>query len=181
MSNSYFFDRTPENSSSKANKKLNFPNLIEQQLAMNQKLDKVEVFEANGMKHTVKFYGIVQRPLFRASDIEKIVDVSDDIIGLVYLYLAEQKLHIITFPDDPDTKYITEEGLHEVLAIIQTDITKRLRDWIIATLRELRITGLKVSDMRITDLERTNKELMQLISKMLPFVVIAVADKTPQI
>jgi prophage antirepressor-like protein len=127
-------------------------------------MDIVKAFNSNELHTEIIIKGDIQNPLFRASDIGIVLDIST-IRSVIRDFNETEKvvLSTHTLGGLQDVTFLTEKGLYKVLFKSRKPIAEKFQDWICEVIKELRLKGTYNLQQQ---LEQKTNELNQLeISK----------------
>lgn len=165
-------------------------------------MEEIKVFEEREvLGKEFKMYGTVDTPLFLARDVAELIDYaktgkgSYDVSRMLNTVDEDEYLvrKVFVSGQKRDMKFLTEDGLYEVLMQSTKPIAKQFKKEVKAILKQLRLTGAafvegreeeaiekyfpsfsdEVKKAMVLDLHRTNKELKAKISEDKPLVDFA--------
>ena len=105
-------------------------------------MDIVKAFNSNELHTEIIIKGDVENPLFRASDIGIVLDIST-IRSVIRDFNETEKvvLSMHTLGGLQDVTFLTEKGLYKVLFKSRKPIAEKFQDWVCEVIKEIRITG----------------------------------------
>ena len=123
-------------------------------------MDIVKAFNSNELHTEIIIKGDIQNPLFRASDIGIVLDIST-IRSVIRDFNETEKvvLSTHTLGGLQDVTFLTEKGLYKVLFKSRKPIAEKFQDWICEVIKELRLKGTYNLQQQ---LEQKTNELNQL-------------------
>ena len=123
-------------------------------------MDIVKAFNSNELHTEIIIKGDIQNPLFRASDIGIVLDIST-IRSVIRDFNETEKvvLSTHTLGGLQDVTFLTEKGLYKVLFKSRKPIAEKFQDWICEVIKELRVKG--TYDLQ-QQLEQKTNELTQI-------------------
>ena len=126
-------------------------------------MDIVKAFNSNELHTEIIIKGNIQNPLFRASDIGIVLDIST-IRSVIRDFNETEKvvLSTHTLGGLQDVTFLTEKGLYKVLFKSRKPIAEKFQDWICEVIKELRLKG--TYDLQ-QQLEQKTNELTQIEDK----------------
>ena len=135
-------------------------------------MDIVRAFNSNSLHTDIVIKGTYEEPLFRASDIGEVLDVSS-IRSVIRDYNDQEKVvHTMhTRGGLQDVTFLTEKGLYKILFKSRKPIAEKFQNWVCDVVKELRLKGTydlqKEIEIKNQQIENKNKELssLQVIEK----------------
>lgn len=105
-------------------------------------MEIVKAFSENTLHTEITIKGTHKEPLFRASDIGLILELSN-IRQSIKDFDETQKVVILndTHGGTQQVTFLTEEGLYEVLSMSRKPIAKIFKKWVFNVVKEIRLTG----------------------------------------
>ena len=123
-------------------------------------MEVVKAFNENNLHTEIIIKGDAQNPLFRASDIGNILDISTIRSVIRDFNETEKVVHSIhTLGGLQNVTFLTEKGLYKVLFKSRKPIAEKFQNWVCEVIKEIRLNG--VYDLQ-KQLEQKNNELIQL-------------------
>ena len=102
----------------------------------------IKAFENNNAIMHITVQGTHEEPLFRASDIAAIFEISQINSTIRDFDITEKVMHIINTPGGPqEVTFLTEKGLYEVMFRSRKPIAKQFKNWVYEVIKELRLNG----------------------------------------
>jgi prophage antirepressor-like protein len=106
-------------------------------------MDIIKAFQKNEIGINITIQGTYEEPLFRASDIGTVLEISN-IRQSIHDFDNTEK-HGVSTTDiigrDQETTFLTEKGLYKVLFKSRKPIAKKFTDWVCEVIKEIRING----------------------------------------
>jgi len=157
-------------------------------------MEIVKAFNENGLHTDIIIKGDINNPLFRASDIGSILEMSN-IRATIQNFDETEKvvMNIDTLGGSQQVSFLTEFGLYQLLFISRKPIAKKFKKWVSEVIKEIRLTGqyqlekqLKEKDEKIKKIENELKEKDDEIDKIknsekIPMMYIYNCDSTQNI
>ena len=123
-------------------------------------MEIIKAFNSNQLHTNITIKGTHNDPLFRASDIGEILELSN-IRKTIQDFDNTEKVTVTSgdgTSGNPNITFLTESGLYNVLCISKKPIAKKFRKWIFEVIKEIRLTGEY-------KLNKENEELKQQIEQ----------------
>lgn len=122
---------------------------------MSTEIQVLKQTELLGQQFTV--YGTAEEPLFRAKDVMKWIE-HPNITTMLSMVDDEEKgvKELLTPGGRQQVRFLTEDGLYEILMQSRKPIAKQFKKGVKAILKEIRTTGAYIT----TNAEETDEELM---------------------
>jgi len=119
-------------------------------------MDIVKAFNSNNLHTEVVIKGTKTDPLFRASDIGVVLDLT--IRSNIRDFDDTEKVVLTTHTlgGNQDVTFLTEKGLYKVLFRSRKPIAQRFQDWVCEVIKEIRLNGLYELQK---ELEQTKNEM----------------------
>ena len=127
-------------------------------------MDIVKAFNSNNLHTEVVIKGTKTDPLFRASDIGVVLEISNIRTSIMDFDESEKVVHSMnTLGGNQEVTFLTEKGLYKMLFRSRKPIAQRFQDWVCEVIKEIRINGLyelqKEVDQKQKELEQTKNEM----------------------
>lgn len=140
-------------------------------------MDIVKIFENNnaGMHITIK--GTHEEPLFRASDIAAVFEITN-IRQNISNFDSSEKVVCLTYTPggEQEVTFLTESGLCEIMFRSRKPIAKQFKKWVCEIIKEIRLNGRYEVEQRIKDInDQMNSNLLTNYSKK-PLVYIGYTE-----
>lgn len=124
-------------------------------------MDIVKAFNTNDLHTEIVIKGTIDEPLFRASDVGVILDISN--IRMSINDFDDSEKRAINAVDGTgrlqDITFLTEKGLYKVLVRSRKPIAKKFQDWVFDVIKQIRLHG------RYEMEKKTNETIQQLEDK----------------
>ena len=106
-------------------------------------MDIVRAFNANDMHTEIVIKGDVNNPLFRASDIGIILNISNIRTSINDFNETEKVVHSMnTLGGTQQVTFLTEKGLYKVLFKSRKPIAEKFQNWVCDVIRDIRLHGI---------------------------------------
>jgi prophage antirepressor-like protein len=131
-------------------------------------MDIVKAFNANDLHTEIVIKGTLDDPLFRASDVGVVLDISNIRTSIVDFDESEKRAVHTTDGTGrlQDITFLTEKGLYKVLFRSRKPIAQKFQNWVCDVIKEIRVTGIynmqKEIDKKQEELEKTKDEMASL-------------------
>jgi prophage antirepressor-like protein len=123
-------------------------------------MDIVKAFNTNDLHTEIVIKGTHEDPLFRASDIGIILDISSIRSVIREFNDSEKVVHTMhTKGGSQDVTFLTEKGLYKILFKSRKPIAEKFQNWLCEVVKELRLNGKY-------ELEQQLKEKDELLEKI---------------
>ena len=148
-------------------------------------MEIVRAFQRDGVEIPITIAGTEDNPLFRASDIGTVLDIS-------YIHASIQQfdetervfLSTKTSGGNQNIAYLTEEGLYTLLFRSNKPIAKTFRLWVCKLIKEIRLQqnsfleeqGRKLR-IQLKEQEEEYQRIAETISETTPVIYIYVIDE----
>jgi prophage antirepressor-like protein len=127
-------------------------------------MDIIKAFNANDLHTEIVIKGTMAEPLFRASDVGVILDISN--IRMSINDFDDSEKRAINAVDGTgrlqDITFLTEKGLYKVLFRSRKPIAQKFQNWVCEVIKEIRLHGMY--DLK-KEMEKKNDEIQQLEDK----------------
>jgi prophage antirepressor-like protein len=102
----------------------------------------VKAFNSNNLQTEVVIKGTKTDPLFRASDIGVVLEISNIRTSIMDFDESEKVVHSMnTLDGNQDVTFLTEKGLYKVLFRSRKPIAQRFQNWVCEVIKEIRLNG----------------------------------------
>lgn len=123
-------------------------------------MDIVKAFNENSLHTEIVIRGTVNDPLFRASDIGQILEISNIRTSTLDFDETEKNVHTMnTHGGSQQVSFLTEKGLYKVLFKSRKPIAQKFQNWICDVIKEIRLNGFYDLQKQI---EQQKTELQQI-------------------
>jgi len=119
----------------------------------------IKDFVENNFETKIMIKGTHEDPLFRATDIGKVLGITN-ILQNITKFDETEKVICLTFTPggNQEVIFLTEFGLYNILGSSRKEIAKTFKTWVYKVIKEIRLTGQY-------KLETENKELRETITE----------------
>ena len=122
-------------------------------------MDIVEAFNTNGLHTEITIKGDYENPLFRTSDVEVVLGMTNIRVIMKNFDETEKVLLTVQTAGGPQQiSYLTEVGLYTVLGRSNKPIARILQKWIYTVVREIRLKGTYTLQQQ---LQQTQEQMEQ--------------------
>jgi prophage antirepressor-like protein len=130
-------------------------------------MDIVKAFNSNDLHTEIIIKGTVNDPLFRASDIGVVLELSNIRMSITDFDESEKVVSTTdTLGGTQEVTFLTEKGLYKVLFRSRKPIAQKFQNWVCEVIKEIRVTGIynmqKEIDKKQEELEKTKDEMASL-------------------
>jgi len=135
-------------------------------------MDIVKAFNENDLHTEIVIKGTLDDPLFRASDVGVVLDISNIRTSIADFDDSEKRaVHTMDGTGRlQDITFLTEKGLYKVLFRSRKPIAQKFQNWVCEVVKEIRVTGIynmqKEIDKKQEELEEKQEELEQTKGEM---------------
>ena len=131
-------------------------------------MEIVKAFNSNNLHTNITIKGTHIEPLFRASDIGLILELSNINKNIVDFNESEKVITSgETLGGNQQVSFLTEKGLYKVLFKSRKPIAEKFQDWVCEVIKEIRLTGEyklnKENEELKQQLEQKDEETTKLI------------------
>ena len=106
-------------------------------------MDIVKAFNTNDLHTEIVIKGTLDEPLFRASDIGVVLDITTIHSVIRDFDESEKVLHTMqTHGGNQDVTFLTEKGLYKVLFRSRKPIAQKFQNWVCEVIKEIRLKGI---------------------------------------
>jgi len=122
-------------------------------------MDIVKAFNTNDLHTEIIIKGTVTDPLFRASDVGVVLDITSIRSVLRDYDESEKVVHTMhTLGGTQEVTFLTEKGLYKVLFRSRKPIAQKFQNWVCEVVKEIRLTGIYKMQTEINKaIEEKNK------------------------
>ncbi len=111
-------------------------------------MDIIRAFTTNSLHTEIVIKGTVEAPLFRASDVALILEISNIRASIKDFNESEKVVHTMTTPGGPqNVLFLTQTGLFRLLFRSKNPIALQVQYWACDVVKELQINQRKKNDM----------------------------------
>jgi prophage antirepressor-like protein len=106
-------------------------------------MDIVKAFNTNNLHTEVVIKGTKTDPLFRASDIGVVLEISNIRTSIMDFDESEKVVHSMnTLGGNQEVTFLTEKGLYKMLFRSRKPIAQRFQNWVCEVIKEIRLNGI---------------------------------------
>jgi prophage antirepressor-like protein len=116
-------------------------------------MDIIKAFETNDMQMHITIKGSDEDPLFRASDIGAILDMTNIRASIQDFDNTEKRgVNIIdTIGRNQETTFLTEKGLYKILFKSRKPVAIQFTNWVCEVIKEIRLSGKYALEKQLED------------------------------
>jgi prophage antirepressor-like protein len=123
-------------------------------------MEVVKAFTTNDMHTEIVIKGTINEPLFRASDIGEILEISNIRSSIQAFDDTERRVDTMDTSTGPkQVTFLTEKGLYKVLFKSRKPIAEKFQNWVCDVIKEIRLTGAYNLEKQ---LEKAKNEIIQI-------------------
>ena len=131
-------------------------------------MEIVKAFNSNQLHTEIVIKGTSEEPLFRASDIGTVLELSNIHASIKDFDETEKVINsVYTLGGNQQVTFLTEKGLYKVLFKSRKPIAEKFQNWICEIVKEIRLTGqykLNKENQELQNkLEQTQQETVTII------------------
>jgi prophage antirepressor-like protein len=131
-------------------------------------MEVVKAFNSNNLHTEIVIKGTYDKPLFRASDIGNVLEMSNIRVIINNFNETEKVVHSMhTLGGEQDVTFLTEKGLYKVLFKSRKPIAEKFQNWVCEIITEIRLNGkyelekqLEQAKNEIVQIEENNKKTL---------------------
>ena len=139
-------------------------------------MDIVKAFNSNELHTEIVIKGTQENPLFRASDIGIVLDISTIRSVIRDFNETEKVVHSMhTLGGLQDVTFLTEKGLYKVLFKSRKPIAEKFQNWVCEVIKELRLKG--TYDLK-QQLQQVKEEILLVEEKSKNEYQVKLAEET---
>jgi prophage antirepressor-like protein/FtsZ-binding cell division protein ZapB len=140
-------------------------------------MEVIEAFENNGMHMHITIQGTREEPLFRASDIAAIFEMTNIRVMMKDFDNTEKVVNKAYTPGgEQNVTFLTEKGLYQVLFTSRKPIAKKFKNWVCEVIRELRLNGKYQLEKQIGDINKIKEQNLITNFSKTPILYIGFAE-----
>jgi prophage antirepressor-like protein len=137
-------------------------------------MEIVKAFNENNLHTQILIKGTINEPLFRASDIGEILEISNIRSNIQHFTNTERHVDTIYTSTGPkQVTFLTEKGLYKLLFKSRKPIAETFQNWVCEVIKEIRLNGVydlqKQLEKQKTEIqlleENKNKEIEEKMIK----------------
>jgi prophage antirepressor-like protein len=133
-------------------------------------MEIVKAFNENDLHSEIVIKGTMSDPIFRASDIGEVLEMSNIRATIQNFDNTEKVVNTIdTLGGSQQVTFLTEKGLYKVLFKSRKPIAEKFQNWVCDVIKEIRLTGKYTLEKQLEDakneiiqLEETNKKELDI-------------------
>jgi prophage antirepressor-like protein len=137
-------------------------------------MEIVKAFNENNLHTQILIKGTINEPLFRASDIGEILEISNIRSNIQHFTNTERHVDTIDTSTGPkQVIFLTEKGLYKLLFKSRKPIAETFQNWVCEVIKEIRLNGVydlqqqlekQKTEMQLLE-ENKNKEIEEKMIK----------------
>jgi prophage antirepressor-like protein len=106
-------------------------------------MEIVKAFNSNSLHTEIVIKGTCEEPLFRATDIGEILEMSNIRAHIQHFNESEKVVNTIdTLGGSQQVTFLTEKGLYKVLFKSRKPIAEKFQNWVCEVIKEIRLNGV---------------------------------------
>jgi prophage antirepressor-like protein len=118
-------------------------------------MDIVKAFNSNELHTEIVIKGTYESPLFRASDIGQVLDITNIRTTILNFDSSEKVVHTMnTLGGNQEVTFLTEKGLYKVLFKSRKPIAEKFQDWVCEVIKDIRLKGTYTLQQKNDELEQ---------------------------
>ena len=126
-------------------------------------MDIIRAFTTNSLHTEIVIKGTVEAPLFRASDVALILEISNIRSSIKDFNESEKVVHTMSTPGGPqNVLFLTQTGLFRLLFRSKNPIALQVQYWACDVVKELQLNQRKQNDMMELQESLEKMELNQI-------------------
>jgi len=140
-------------------------------------MEIIKAFNENAMHTNITIIGSYNEPLFRASDIGEVLEMSNIRTTINDFDETEKDVHTMdTLGGKQQVMFLTEKGLYKVLFKSRKPIAEKFKNWVCEIIKEIRIQGSYKLEKQLKEKEellklkddqlKENKKLLDDLEKI---------------
>lgn len=103
-------------------------------------MDIIKLLIDNEENIEINIQGTIENPLFRATDIGKILDIKK-IRNTIKEFDDDEKIYAHNMGGNIDVIFLTETGLYRLLGMSRKPMARKFQKWIATVIKEIRLNG----------------------------------------
>ena len=129
-------------------------------------MEIVKAFNSNELHTDIIIKGTYNEPLFRASDIGEILEMSNIRATIQHFDDSEKVVNSIdTLGGSQQVTFLTEKGLYKVLFKSRKSIAEKFQNWVCEVIKEIRLTGSYILEKQLKEKEELIQKKEELIQQ----------------
>ena len=131
-------------------------------------MDIIKAFNANDLHTEIVIKGTLDDPLFRASDVGVVLDISNIRTSIVDFDESEKRAVRATDGTGrlQDITFLTEKGLYKVLFRSRKPIAQKFQNWVCEVIKEIRLKGIYKMQTEINQAIEEKNEAIEVKNKI---------------
>lgn len=122
-------------------------------------MEIVKAFNSNNLHTEIVIKGTINEPLFRASDIGTVLDMSAIRSVIRDFSDSEKVVHTThTLGGSQQVTFLTEKGLYKVLFKSRKPIAEKFQDWVCEVVKEIRLNGVYDLQKQLLQVEQQKEK-----------------------
>ena len=122
-------------------------------------MEIVKAFNSNELHTEIVIKGTPENPLFRASDIGNILEITNIRTSIKDFDTTEKVVHTVnTHGGNQEVTFLTEKGLYKVLFKSRKPIAEQFQNWVCEVVKEIRLTGQYKLNKEVEELKHQLEE-----------------------
>ena len=118
-------------------------------------MDIVKAFNSNELHTEIVIKGTHESPLFRASDVGQVLDITNIRTSILNFDGSEKVVRTMnTLGGNQEVTFLTEKGLYKVLFKSRKPIAEKFQDWVCEVIKEIRLKGTYILQQKNDELEQ---------------------------
>ena len=106
-------------------------------------MEVIKAFNSNELHTNIVIKGTFDEPLFRASDIGEVLEISNIRTSIQHFNETERHVHTMdTSTGLKQVTFLTEKGLYKVLFKSRKPIAEKFQNWVCEVIKEIRLNGI---------------------------------------
>ena len=129
-------------------------------------MEIVKAFNSNELHTDIVIKGTYNEPLFRASDIGVVLEISNIRTSINDFNESEKVVHSMdTLGGSQQVTFLTEKGLYKVLFKSRKPIAEKFQNLVCEVIKEIRLTGSYILEKQLKEKEELIQQKEELIQK----------------
>ena len=130
-------------------------------------MDIVKAFNTNDLHTEIVIKGTVTDPLFRASDVGVVLELSNIRATIIDFDESEKVVSIVdTLGGAQQVTFLTEKGLYKVLFRSRKPIAQKFQNWVCEVIKEIRLKGIYKMQNEINQAIEEKNEAIEVKNKI---------------
>jgi len=129
-------------------------------------MDIVKAFNSNELHTEIVIKGTYDSPLFRASDVGVVLEISNIRTSIQLFNDTEKVVHNMdTLGGTQDVTFLTEKGLYKVLFKSRKPIAEKFQNWVCEIIKEIRLSGKYELEKQLEQKDNIIMEIQETAEK----------------